>query len=369
MIYIPSSDVKHSNIYVYLIFSSYDNLHLFVQQHFDLVARNLRSSHNVKSNSTDELIDLVVSMDGMILVYHLESKSRGFVSKYGIVFVIEMDTGLALDFEVLSVRCERCEKNKREKTAHEFRSWYAKHKSSCEKNWDGTAKAMEVEGAKRLFQRSLIKGFRYKWLICDGDSSAYEAVKNTYVVEEVDDNLPLQEKDQKLHNRDYQTNEITPHDIEQDLVFKEDCINHVQKRVISRLKDLRTKYSRLEFQSTSATNEKSSERSRKHRILMSDGKPYSGSTGRMTKQMEQKFTSLYGNAIRESSNQAIGTYHDAVLLMQTKCRVVFYHYIDQVDKNQQHQFCPKGSSRYTIRIKLSTRKKQYFSFSTINVIF
>ena len=47
----------------------------------------------------------------------------------------------------------------------------------------------------------------------------------------------------------------------------------------------------------------------KQRILLSDGKPHSGSVGRMTKEMEQKFTSVCGNAIRAASNQAKGIYH------------------------------------------------------------
>ncbi len=44
-------------------------------------------------------------------------------------------------------------------------------------------------------------------------------------------------------------------------------------------------------------------------MLLSDGKPYSGGVGRMTKEMEQKFTSLYGNAIRDASGQAKGIYY------------------------------------------------------------
>jgi hypothetical protein len=45
------------------------------------------------------------------------------MSQYGIVFIIEMDTGLAIDFEVLSTQCEKCEKNERERSAHDFRQW------------------------------------------------------------------------------------------------------------------------------------------------------------------------------------------------------------------------------------------------------
>ena len=47
-------------------------------------------------------------------------EKRGHVSPYGIVFIIEMDTRLALDLEVLSTSCE---KNQRERSAHDFRSW------------------------------------------------------------------------------------------------------------------------------------------------------------------------------------------------------------------------------------------------------
>ncbi len=50
-------------------------------------------------------------------------KKRGHLSNYGIVLVVEMDTGLALDFEVLSTRCEKCERNQLERLAHDFRSW------------------------------------------------------------------------------------------------------------------------------------------------------------------------------------------------------------------------------------------------------
>jgi hypothetical protein len=47
--------------------------------------------------------------------------------------------------------------------------------------------------------------------------------------------------------------------------------------------------------------------STKQRTLLFDGKPYSGSTGKMNKEMEQKLTSLYGNAIREAGNELKGS--------------------------------------------------------------
>ncbi|CAF4321238.1 unnamed protein product, partial [Adineta steineri] len=60
------------------------------------------------------------------------------------------------------------------------------------------------------FQRSLSKGLRYKWLICDGDSSTYDKVKNLYVEQETSDE------------------DLT---VDNDLiVLKVDCINHVKKK-------------------------------------------------------------------------------------------------------------------------------------------
>lgn len=73
---------------------------------------------------------------------------------------------------------------------------YLSHQPKCSKNWDGTAGGMEKEGAKRIFQRSIEKSrilkrmingsnqlleLRYKYMISDGDSRAYDAVKNIYV--------------------------------------------------------------------------------------------------------------------------------------------------------------------------------------------
>ena len=79
----------------------------------------------------------------------------------------------------------------------------------------------------------------------------------------------------------------------------------------SRLKDIRAKYSQVTIRQipVTTTQQTTSRSLTKQRILLSDGKPHSGSVGRMTKEMEQKFTNLYGNAVRETSNQAKGIYH------------------------------------------------------------
>ncbi|CAF1137616.1 unnamed protein product [Didymodactylos carnosus] len=46
---------------------------------------------------------------------------------------------------------------------------------------------MEAEGARHIFQRSAEYGFRYKYLVWDGDVSAYEMVKDTYIKQRDED--------------------------------------------------------------------------------------------------------------------------------------------------------------------------------------
>ena len=128
---------------------------------------------------------------------------RGFVSKYGGVPVIHYSSGLVLDYEVLSKYCAVCNSHKDD----ESDAWYAAHENECQKNYEGSSPAMEVEGWKRLFRRSVEKGnFRYTKIVSDGDSKAFNAVKGAEIDGEV---------------------EIT----------KEECINHVAKRMGKALRD------------------------------------------------------------------------------------------------------------------------------------
>ena len=56
-----------------------------------------------------------------------------------------------------------------------------KHKDVCAANYEGCAPMMQVEGIKRIFERSIeSRNVRYLKLFGDGDSNAYLTVKNTY---------------------------------------------------------------------------------------------------------------------------------------------------------------------------------------------
>lgn len=70
--------------------------------------------------------------------------------------------------------CVFCEAHRDDET-----DWYANHEQECQKNFEGSSPAMEMEGWKRIWARSEEKyKFRYVTVISDGDSKAFSAVKN-----------------------------------------------------------------------------------------------------------------------------------------------------------------------------------------------
>lgn len=180
-------------------------------------------------------------------------------------------------------------------------------------------------------------------MISDGDSSAYETIKHIYI------NVLLKDRVRSNSLNNYTSmdfinensdnnplSQLTPQEYESNLVQKEDCINHIKKRVSYHLKITKARYSGFENgrqASVSSTRKKknemqlrkrsssysnvcsssddddiekpvqSSTKSRR-RTRLSDGKPYGGGVGRMTKAMEHKLADYYGIAIRQSSESA-----------------------------------------------------------------
>lgn len=110
------------------------------------------------------VLDIDVSFDG---TWH----KRGFTSHYGVGLVIEVYSGLAIDYEVLSNFCLVCSSKKDNLQNHD-----------CMKTFHGSSKAMEAEAALRIFERSEEKlGFRYTNVVCDGDSSAFNKVRDSKI--------------------------------------------------------------------------------------------------------------------------------------------------------------------------------------------
>ncbi len=88
---------------------------------------------------------------------------------------------------------------------------------------------MEKEGTIKLFQRSLSNGLRFKFIVCDGDTSAYEAVKDYFI---------KQEQQQPTYS------ETLGDEDDGLLVKKEDCMNHAGKRVLKYLIKLKREKTR-----------------------------------------------------------------------------------------------------------------------------
>jgi len=77
-------------------------------------------------------------------------------------------------------KCARKE-SKFEGEDESFQEWRREHVASgeCDINFNGSSSAMEAEGASILWRRSTeMHNMRYKWMVSDGDSKAFNTVKN-----------------------------------------------------------------------------------------------------------------------------------------------------------------------------------------------
>ena len=218
------------------------------------------------------ILDIAVSFDGS---WH----KRGFQSHTGMASVIDLLTGFIIDFEVLSNFCGKC------KIAEEHNyddDWKAKHSLNCGKNFTGTAGAMEVECAKRIWERSIDRNqFRYVTFLSDGDSKAFDAVSAL-----------------NIYGNDR-------------LIQKEDCINHVAKRMGTALRNL---------VETSKAQKKS----------------ISGK-GKLTKEKITKIQNYYGRAIKDNVPD--------IDVCQKRIMAILLH-LSSTDVFPKHQQCPPGTKSW-----------------------
>ena len=142
------------------------------------------------------VIDITVSYDGTW-------QKRGFTSHHGVGVAIEVQTGLVIDYEVLSNYCHACAlaENSLGKGTAALQAWKAAH-TACDNNFDGSSKAMEAEAARRMWARSLEKyAFRYTTILSDGDASTFAALT-----------------------------QLEPYGPDH-VIVKLDCLNHAEKRM------------------------------------------------------------------------------------------------------------------------------------------
>ena len=222
------------------------------------------------------VVDVKVTCDGTW-------QKRGHQNLYGVVVVASWDTGKVLDIEVLSKHCQECSRRSgMDPSSPAFLDWWETHQDMCAVNYHGSSGGMEVEGAKRIWQRSVQRhNLRYTAMIADGDSSTYSTLSAA---------MP--------YGREYS-------------IIKHECVGHVQKRMFSHLSALKKKQ----------------HRNKQGKIIRMGGR------GRMTNVLMKKLQKYYGKAIRSNVGDP-GAMKRAVM-------AIYYHSISN-DKNPQHLFCPPG---------------------------
>ena len=149
--------------------------------------------------STDDTVDTSVSGDGTW-------QRKGFSSFNGFFAAISIESGKVLDVEPMSRYCKGCnlKKGLKVKNSTAYAEWKNAH--ICRYSYKGSTGGMEAEGAKGVFERLIKKKLQYVEFLGVGDTKNYVNVKDTYPGFEIK---------------------------------KIECVGHYQKRVGTRLRNLK----------------------------------------------------------------------------------------------------------------------------------
>ncbi len=125
-----------------------------------------------KFPDNDGVLDIAVSYDGT----WQRRGGGGHSSHNGIGVVIEIITGLPIDYVVLSNFCHHGLQSPSSKDP-QYLEWQETHKKKCSKNYSGSSNSMEQECAMIMWKRSVDKHkLRYTTMLSDGDSKAYDNI-------------------------------------------------------------------------------------------------------------------------------------------------------------------------------------------------
>lgn len=232
----------------------------------------------------EDVRDIAIAIDGTW-------QKRGHVSLNGAITATSIDNGKVVDVAIFSKYC-KCPDKKN-------------HTPNCLANYSGSSGGMEVEGAKQIFQRSLSKNVRYTKYLGDGDSKGFSAVESL----DLYDGTPI---------------------------TKLECLGHVQKRMGSRLRSLKSR--------TKGTK-------------LSDGKTLGGKN-RLTDAAIDQIQNYYGQAIRQNS--------DNLEKMKQAVWALYYHKIS-TDEEPHHGLCPKGEGSWCKYQKAIVTKEKYTHSHSIPV--
>jgi len=236
------------------------HVHTSIKKLFDVSSKNAIEDEK-KENEAREQPNLTVSGDG-------SWKKRGFSSLYGVMTLIAYYSGKVIDLIVKSSYCHTC--NFFRSNADD--SKHADHVENCDINHKGSAGKMEVDAVLEMFKRSEEKyGVCYTNYVGDGDTKTFKAMLDAKPYKDV-------------------------------TVVKSECVGHVEKRMGSRLRNVKIT-AKL------------------------------GGKGKLTDALIKKLTTYYGLAIRRNTQSKDN--------MKKEIMTTYYHLIS-TDEKPQHQFCPTG---------------------------
>ena len=195
------------------------------------------------------------------------------------ISVIELVTGLPLDHDVLSNFCGKCKVMEQSDISED---WKPKHSRNCLKNCEGSANAMEVECALRMWKRSIEQNsMSYTTMLCNGDSKSFDAISEAQA--------------------------YGP-----DVVFQtKDCVNHISNRMGTALRNLVSE-------------------------AKAKGSSVSGN-GKLTQQKILKIQLYYGRAIKD--------HHDDIPLRKQRIFALLLH-LSSSDQFPNHQQCLPGEKSW-----------------------
>jgi len=237
----------------------------------DIQRRAIDEEKQMNANEGNVETHLSVSGDG-------SWKKRGFSSLFGIATLIGKYSHKVLDFVVKSSFCQSCSNWAIKKGTTEYDIWYDTHEEHCSINHTGSAGKMEVNCMKEMFCQSESLGVKYATYIGDGDTKTFRALLD-----------------------------CNPYD---DLIIeKKECIGHVQKRMGTRLRDVK----------------------KKNKGIGGKG------SGKLTDKLIKDLTLYYGLAIRR--------HPDSVEEMKKAVWATFHHKCSK-DDEPNHGDCPPGENSW-----------------------
>ncbi|XP_014483532.1 PREDICTED: uncharacterized protein LOC106749019 [Dinoponera quadriceps] len=204
-------------------------------------------------------------------------RKREFSSLFGFVSLIGWKTGKVVDVSVKCKYCKACEFWKTKEGTAKYEEWLETHADECQANHEGSSGLMEVNAVCEMFQRSeSLHNLKYTSYIGDGDSKTYTGIVNS-----------------------------SPYG--DSIVQKKECIDHVQKRMGTHLRNLKKKTKGL------------------------------GGKGKLTGKLIDELSIYYGLAIRRN--------HESVEKMRTAIYATLDHKLS-TDAKPKHDHCPSGENSW-----------------------